>query len=203
MVLGPVDNWVKRIEVTVVGDAKSNRRQRQKTIERSARRAEKCDLLHPDQSRSKVQEAQEATIELLIADKEPSPPLNFVDKAFNEMTCFVQMLVIVSRVGPVAAWWDNRLGPNLIKDESNEVIRVIRLIGDHIITLESLQQACRLHLIVPLSTNSCKKYTFLALDVTITGAAPQHSQRNQHLPSNDQLLSTGVLSLRGVDDYAE
>jgi hypothetical protein len=81
--------------------------------------------------------------------------LDLVEKALNQMTLLVQMMIVFPLLLTVLAWWDHRFG-FFLRNQAQEFIRVIGAIGDDALKMKRCNQFVRLGDIVTLSTGQQK-----------------------------------------------
>lgn len=107
-------------------------------------------LTQPDERRDKGKKAQVTTVEFVKTGENTPEPLDFVEKAFDQMALFVQMLVVVTGLGAILAGRNDRNGTH-ISNQLNEVIVVKGFVGNDIVTAMTLEQSRSLGDVMALS----------------------------------------------------
>ena len=99
-----------------------------------------------------MNEAKVATGKLVKSGEDPSIVLELVEEAFDQMTLFVEMTVVETKVGSVFSWWNHRNSTHLV-DQVNQLIGIIPSVSDHKVSFLILKEFWRLGDIVPLAAS--------------------------------------------------
>ena len=99
-----------------------------------------------------MNEAKVATGKLVKSGEDPSIVLELVEETFDQMTLFVEMTVVETKVGSVFSWRNHRNSTHLV-DQVNQLIGIIPSVSDHKVSFLILKEFWRLGDIVPLAAS--------------------------------------------------
>ena len=93
----------------------------------------------PDENSDKEQKAKETSIKLVKTGEDPPEMLDFVHETLGQMAFLVDVLIVVTRLSAIRAGRDNRRRPTR-QNGLDKVVRIIRPVGNHILTHKISQQ---------------------------------------------------------------
>ncbi len=106
----------------------------------------------PDKCSGEVDEAKVATGKLVESGEDPSIVFELIEETLDQMTLFVEMMVVESKLGSVFSWRNDRNGTHLI-DQVNQLVGIIPSIRDHKVSFLILKEFLRLGDIVSLAAS--------------------------------------------------
>jgi hypothetical protein len=99
-----------------------------------------------------VDEAKVTTGKLVEPGEDASIVFELIEETFDQMTLFVEMTVIETKVGAVFSRRDHRNSTHLV-DQVNQLIGIISSVSDHKVSFLILKEFWRLGDIVPLAAS--------------------------------------------------